>query len=228
MPMRSGWPLLLLMGAIAILAFASEVRSQVVVDRTVATVSDGVRTELITYSDLLWQLALQPGVPLEPPRREDLQRALQLQIDQSIFALEAQRLPRAAPTEKEISDEIAELLKFFPSTAEFERRLRVVGFDSVRDDNFEGIIGQRIAIEKYLDFRFRSFVVVTAEDEAEYYRDTWVPEFRRRNPNAIVPELERVRAEVVAQVTEERVARDMEQFLEQARQRVTVTTLYEP
>ena len=36
-------------------------QAQTVVDKTVATVSDGVRTELITYSDLLWQLALQTG-----------------------------------------------------------------------------------------------------------------------------------------------------------------------
>ena len=228
MTIESWWTLLILLAAIAVLAFASEARPQVVVDRTVATVSDGVRTELITYSDLLWQLALQPGVPLEPPRQEDLRRALQLQIDQRIFALEAERLPRAAPTEKEISDKIAELLTFFPSTAEFERRLRTVGFDSVRDDNFEGIIAQRIAIEKYLDFRFRSFVVVTADDETTYYRETWVPEFKKRNPNAIVPELGRVRTDVVAQVTEARVARNIEQFLEEAKRRVTVATHYEP
>ena len=217
----------LTLAAVAGFAFAADVRSQVVVDRTVATVSDGVRTELITHSDLLWQLALQPGVPIEPPRAEDLRRALQLQIDQRIFALEAQRLPRAAATEKDVSDEIAELLKFFPSTADFERRLRAVGFDSVRDDNFEAIIAQRIAIERYLDFRFRSFVVITAEDEATYYRDTWVPEYRRRNPSAIVPEHTRVRAEVAAQLTEERVARSMEQFIEEAKRRVTVTILHE-
>lgn len=206
---------------------AGVARAQVVVDRSVATVSDGVRTELITYSDLLWQLALQPGVSVDPPRSEDLKRSLQLQIDQRIFALEAQRLPRAAPTDKEVGDKVAELLKFFPSTADFERRLRAVGFDSVRDDNFEAIIAQRIAIEKYLDFRFRSFVVFTAEDEATYYRETWVPEFRRRNPSAIVPELERVRAEVVTQLTEERVARSIEDFLEEAKRRVTVTVLHE-
>lgn len=212
---------------VAGVALAAEVRTQVVVDRTVATVSDGVRTELITYSDLLWQLALQPGVPLQPPRSEDLKRALQLQIDQRIFALEAQRLPRAAPTEKEVNDKVAELLTFFPSTADFEQRLRSVGFDSIRDDNFEAIIAQRIAIEKYLDFRFRSFVVITADDEAAFYRETWVPEFKRRNPSAIVPELERVRADVVALLTEQRVARSIEEFLEEAKRRVTVTTLYE-
>ncbi len=218
----------MLWATIAIFAFAGGAISQVVVDRTVATVSDGVRTELITYSDLLWQMALQPSVSLEPPRPDDLRKALALQIEQRIFALEAQRLPRAAPTEKEISDEIARLLTFFPSSAEFERRLRAVGFDSVRDDNFEGMIAQRIAIEKYLDFRFRSFVVITAEDGEKYYRETWVPEYKQRNPNAIVPELDRVRSNVNAQLTEDRVRQNMDQFLEQARGRVTVTTLYEP
>ena len=210
-----------------VLGMVTGLQAQVVVDRTVATVSDGVRTELITYSDLLWQLALQPGVQLQPPRSEDLKRALQRQIDQRIFALEAQRLPRAAPTEKEISDQIAETLKSFPSTADFERRLRSVGFESVSDDNFEAIIAQRLAIEKYLDFRFRSFVVITAEDEANYYRDTWVPEFKRLNPSAIVPDIERVRPQIVKGLTEERVEKSMETFLEEAKRRVTVTTLYE-
>ncbi|MDQ3747566.1 MAG: hypothetical protein M3367_00920, partial [Acidobacteriota bacterium] len=45
----------------------SSVNAQDVVDKTVATIGDGAGDpELITYSDLLWQLALQPGVPLNP------------------------------------------------------------------------------------------------------------------------------------------------------------------
>ena len=204
---------------------ASVVKGQVVVDKTVATVSDGARTELITYSDLLWELALHPDVPLDPPSEENLKRALQITIDQRIFALEAQRLPRAAPTEKEIADKIAEILKKFPPSAEFERRLKTVGFSSIKDSNFEIIIAQRIAIEKYLDFRFKSFVVVTADDEANYYRDTWVPEFRRLNPNAIVPTLADARARVNEALIESRVESSMEVFLEEAKRRVEVTVL---
>ena len=211
--------------AFVLLLSVSGASAQVVVDKTVATVSDGARTELITYSDLVWQLALQPGIPLDPPREEDLRRALQIQIDQRIFALEAQRLPRAAPTDKETADKIADILKFFPSAAEFERRLKTVGFSSVSDDNFENIIGQRVAIEKYLDFRFRSFVVVTAEDEAAYYRDTWAPEFRRLNPKAILPTLEQARARVNEALIESRVASSIEVFLEEAKRRVVVTML---
>ena len=38
--------------AVLIVGSGLEISSQVVVDKTVATVSDGLRTELITYSDL--------------------------------------------------------------------------------------------------------------------------------------------------------------------------------
>ena len=209
--------------SIAVLVAAGS--AQVVVDKTVATVSDGSRTELITYSDLLWQLALQPNVPLDPPREEDLRQALQTQIDQRIFSLEAERLPRTAPSDKEIGDKIAEILRFFPSSAEFERRLKLVGFTSVRDDNFENIIAKRVAIEKYLDFRFRSFVVITADDEANYYRDTWAAEFRRRYPNTIVPSLDEARERVNAALIEQRVASSIEVFLEEAKRRVQVVML---
>lgn len=198
---------------------------QTVVDKTVATVSDGGRTELITYSDLRWQLALQPNVPLSPPSSEDLNRALRLLIDQRLFALEAERLPREAPNKEEIAAKINEILENFPSSAEFERRLKTVGFKSVSDPTFEAIIAERIAIEKYLGFRFRSFIVITAADEEEYYRDVFIPEFRRRNPGVIIPSLQSRRAEIVERLTERRVAEQIETFLDEAKRRAQIVIL---
>jgi hypothetical protein len=195
------------------------------VDKTVATVADGVRTELITYSDLKWQLALQPNVPLNPPSSEDLNRALRLLIDQRLFALEAERLPRDPATKAEINAKISELLSYFPTPGEFEQRLKRVGFKSVSDPNFEQIVAQRIAIDKYLTFRFRSFIVITAEDEATYYRDFYVPEFRRKNPGVIVPTLQSRRAAIVEALTEARVAQQIEAFLDEAKRRSQIVIL---
>jgi hypothetical protein len=199
--------------------------AQQVVDKTVATISDGSRTELITLSDLKWQLALQPNVVINPPSSEDLNRALRLLIDQRLFALEAERLPREAPTKAEITAKINEIVSYFPTPVEFERRLNLVGFKSVSDPNFEQIVAQRIAIDKYLDFRFRSFIVVTADDEAQYYRNVYVPEFRRRNAGVIVPSLENKRADIVEALTEERVAQQIETFLDEAKRRAEVVIL---
>ena len=214
-----------MLGGAVFVLFSLTANAQQMVDKTVATVGDGVRTELITYSDLLWQMALQPGTQLNPPTSEDLNRALQLLIDQRLFALEAERLPRTSPTEAEIDERINEIIRRFPSSAEFEARLRAVGFTSIRDDNFERIIAQRVAIDKYLDFRFRAFVVITAEDEAKYYQDVFVPDFRRRYPGLLMPTLAEKRAEINSELTERKLAENIETFIDEARRRTEIVIL---
>lgn len=207
--------------------FLTNSSGQEIVDKSVAVLQDGVRTELITYSDLRWQLALQPDVPLNPARSEDLNRALQTLIDQRLFALEAERFPRPGPTDAEISKAITQTLAYFPSTAAFETRLKQVGFESVKDDNFERIISQRLAIENYIDFRFRSFVVVTPDEVTRYYRDVYVPDFSRRFPGLLVPTIEEKRDSLKAILVEARVAARIESFLDEAKRRVQIEVLNE-
>lgn len=215
--------------SISLFAFAATANfAQIVtVDKIVATVGDGTDTELITYSDLLWQLALVPGAQLAPPNSDELNRALQLLVNQRLFALEANRVPRSAASQAEVDAEIKRVLALFPSTAEFEKRLRLVGFDSVRDENFERMMRRRVSIEKYLDFRFRSFVVITTEDEAKYYREVFAPEFRRKNPGLLMPSLDEMRARINQTLTEEKVAADIEKFLDDAKRRSEVVFLSE-
>lgn len=223
---QSGRSLLSLLAWFVLLT-AFTASAQDIVDKTVAVVSDSARSELITYSDLIWQLALQPGVPLDAPRSEDLNRALQSLINQRIFALEAERLPRSAPTEKEIADKINETLGFFASPAIFEARLKQVGFDSIKDDAFERLIAQRVAIEKYVDFRFGSFVVITADDEAKYYRDIFVPEFRRTSPGLLLPPLDEPRPQIRETLEQQKTAAAIEAFLDEAKRRVQIEVLIE-
>ena len=141
--------------------------------------------------------------------------------------LEAERLPRAAPTAEEINDGINYILSHFPSPAAFESRLKKVGFSSVKDDNFERIISQRLAIEKYKDFRFGAFIVITPDDETKYYREFYVPEFRRRFPGLLMPTLDEKRTEIRALLTEQREGKAIESFLEEAKRRTTIEMLLE-
>lgn len=188
-----------------------------------AIVTDGLNSELITYSDIRWQLALQPGKPLSPPTKADIDEALRITVEQRIFALEAERIPRNAPADDEIKAEIQRLLDFFPSPADFERRLRMVGFTSVADENFQRLIAKRLAIEKYIDFRFRSFVVITRTDEDRYYSDVYVPNFRRTRPGVLVPNIEEVRTEITGILTDDKILESITSFLDEARIRVDVT-----
>ena len=192
-----------------------------VVDRMVVVVNGA---ELITYSDLLWQLALQPGAPLDSPRREDLRRALELLIDQRLVAQEAEKLPHVHATEQETRDAEAALIKRFPSLEEFQRRLERTGMTAAQ---LREIIHERIDMEKYLDFRFRSFTVVTPQEVEAYYRDVFVPRRRRQTPGAIVPELKDVYEQMQAELIERRVESETDAFLEDARTAAQITFLDE-
>jgi len=207
---------------------SAAISAQELVDKTVATVTDGARSELITYSDIMWQLALEPGAPIDPPKRDDLSSALLRLIDQRLFALEANRLPRPMPTDEEIKAEIDKIVRFFPSAVAFEARLKIVGFESTQDDNFQKLISQRLLIENYIDFRFRSFIVVTPEDEARYFREVIAPDFRKRYPGLLMPTLDERRLEINRQLTEERIATRLESFLDDAKRRVEIEIISEP
>lgn len=196
--------------------------AQQVVDKMVATVNAGVKTDLITYSDLLWQLALQPRTVLDNPTSADLNRALRLVIDQRLILQEAEKLPSIVPTQKEISDARDELARNFASPLEFQQRLQRVGLTSEKLDE---IIEQRLKMEKYLDFRFRNFVVISQKEIADYYRDTYVPRFQARNPGRIVPTLEQSRDEIERTLVEAKIESETDAFLDAARERAEIVML---
>jgi hypothetical protein len=200
----------------------SSVSAQKVVDKMVATVNAGVRTDLITYSDLLWQLALQPDTPLDPPRSSDLNDALRKLIDQRLILQEAEKLPTIAPTPKEVSDARDELARYFPSPTEFQQRLQKVGLTSEKLDE---ILEQRLKMEKYLSFRFQSFVVVTQDEIVDYYNNVYVPRLRARFPGRIVPSPEQARSEIETLLTEAKIESETDAFLDTARERAEIIIL---
>lgn len=219
--MKKLWMRVLIVLAV-MLAVPSTGSAQQVVDKMVATVNAGVRTELITYSDLLWQLALQPNTLLDNPTSQDLNRALRLLIDQRLILQEAERIPTIVPTQKEVSDARDELARNFPSQIDFQQRLQRVGLTS---EKLNEIVEQRLKMEKYLDFRFRNFVVISQKELADYYRDVYVPRFKTRFPERILPTLEQSRAEIEKTLMEAKIESDTDAFLDTARERAEIVML---
>ncbi|MBD0325636.1 MAG: SurA N-terminal domain-containing protein [Pyrinomonadaceae bacterium] len=199
----------------------------------VATVNGGVRPDLITYSDLIWQLALQPDTPLSNPSQQDLNGALQLIISQQLILQEAEKLPTITPTDREVEAELATLIKQFPSQTEFQQRVTRVGLSA---EQLREIVRRRVAIKKYLDFRFRSFTVITTREVESYYTDIYVPRLRRQMPGVIVPLLDdqvrepdgtvrTVRARIESILIESKIESDTDAFLDEARERAEIVYL---
>ena len=203
-------------------AFAGLGAAQQVVDKMVATVNAGVRTDLITYSDLMWQLALQPNTVLDNPTSDDLNRAMRLLIDQRLILQEAEKIPTIVPTQKELNDARDEVVRNFTSPLEFQQRLQRVGMTS---EKLTEIVEQRLKMEKYLDFRFRNFVVISQKEIADYYREVYTPRVQARFPGRIVPPLEQVRGEIEKTLMEAKIESDTDAFLDTARERAEIVVL---
>ncbi len=198
---------------------AREASAQEVVDRMVATING---SDLLTYTDLLWELALEPGMPLDNPRPQDLRNAFNRLVDQRLIIQEASRLPTVAPSETDVTKGVNDLIKAFPSQSVFQERIARVG---LTNEQLREIISERLEIENYLDFRFRSFVVIPQKEIADYYRDTYLPRFRREHPGVIVPTLEQAQQNIEQTLTEAKVGSDINAFLEDARSRAEIVVL---
>jgi hypothetical protein len=213
-------PIVLLLLAVHC-SLITEARAQTVADKMVASVTNGARAtpDLITYSDLVWQLALEPSHPLiERPKSEELNHALRLLEDQLLILQEARKLP-TADTEKarqEFDDAVAqrlkELIQAFGSRTKLEERMTRVGLTS---DQLNAILRDRVTVEKYLDFRFRAFVLISPKDITDRYNQQYA---QLRNSGKIVPPLDQVHNRIEQELTEEKIASEIDSFVDGLRE----------
>lgn len=199
----------------------TEAHAQIVADKMIASVTNGSRAtpDLITYSDIMWQLALEPNRPLtEKPTSEDLNHALGLLEDQILILQEARKLP-TADTEKArqefdeaVAQKLKELTQAFGSRTSLEERMIRVGLTS---DQLNAILRDRVTMEKYLDFRFRAFVLISPKDITDRYNQDYA---QLRNSGQIVPPLDQVRNRIEQKLTEEKIALEIDNFVDSLRE----------
>jgi hypothetical protein len=210
--------LLLLLSVVCCLPPA--VRAQAVPDKMVATVTNGSRAtpDLITYSDLVWQLALEPGRPVpDHPSSADLNHALRLLEDQLLILQEARKLPSAdtaegiAARDREVDVRRNELAQVFGGAQRLQERMARVGLTS---EQLDLILRDRVLVDQYLDFRFRAFTIVTDKEIQDRYDQTYA---RLKNSGRIVPTLEEVRSRIRDELTEQKIEADIDKFVDDLR-----------
>jgi hypothetical protein len=209
--------LLLLTAHCSLLA---EARAQTVVDKMVASVTNGspANPDLITYSDLMWQLALEPDHPLtDRPGSEELNHALHVLEDQILILQEARKLPGADTEQarqdfdKAVAQKLTELTQAFGSRPKLEERMIRAGLSS---DQLNAILRDRVTMEKYLDFRFRAFVLISQKEITDRYNQEYTP---LRGTGKILPTLEQARSRIEQELTEEKIASAIDTFVDNLR-----------
>jgi len=203
-----------------LVVLCSTANAQVVADKTVASVTNGARAtpDLITYSDLVWQLAIEPGRPFTAqPNSHDLNEALRTLEDQLLIVQEARKLPlvQTVEAQKEFEGEVKkkrdELAQSFGSRARLEERMKRVGLTS---EQLDTILRDRVTIERYLDFRFRAFAIVSPKEISDQYEK----EYRsQRNSGRIVPTLDQARDKIEHELMEAKIAEEIDKFIDSLR-----------
>jgi len=205
----------------ALLLVCSPIRAQIVADKTVASVTNGARAtpDLITYSDLIWQLSLEPGRVFDAhPSSPELNHALTRLENQLLILQEARKLPLAETAEARQDFEVEmkhkrdELAQAFGGRTQLEERMARVGLTT---EQLDAMLRDRVTIERYLDFRFRAFALISPKEINDRYEN----QYRAlRNSGRIVPTLEQARDKIEHDLTEEKIAEEIDRFVDNLRE----------
>ena len=84
----------------------------------------------------------------------------------------------------------------------------------LNSDQLDTILRDRVTIERYLDFRFRAFALVSAKEISDRYEKQYRP---LRNSGRIVPTLKQVRDKIEHELTEEKIAEEIDKFVDNLR-----------
>ncbi|HEY7543356.1 MAG TPA: hypothetical protein VID27_00655, partial [Blastocatellia bacterium] len=209
---------LLILSSFAIQSWA---QAQKLVDQILVVVND----EIITRTDLLWNLALDHNSPSPagPVSSDRLKRMLEVLIDQRLVYQEAVKIPSAEISQEDIDKKRNELIKEFSSEAEFRQRVEAVGLSSARIDE---MMRERILIDRFVEFRFRSFVFVSENEIQKYYDEQLAP--RVRQAGQVPPPLEQVRDQINELLKREKFDLELDRWLREARQRSDIAQIAEP
>ena len=213
--------------AALVICMTALIQGRVAAQQTIDQILTLVNNDLITRIDLLWSIAIDPKAPspVGPVGSDLLRQKLDVMIDERLIAQEAARIPTAEITQEEVDKKRTELIKGFSSEAQFRERAGSVG---LTPSKLNELMRQRILIDRFVDFRFRSFVLVTESEIKRYYDEILVPKIRAAGQ--VPPSLDapKVREGIVDNVKQEKINAEIDKWLSSARQRADVVQLAEP
>ena len=213
-----------LLSAFCLLPFVGA-QAQTVVDQILTLVNQ----DIITRSDLLWSLALDPKAPNPAGNvsADVLRQKLDVMIDLRLIEQEARRIPGAQITQEEINKKQTELISQFTSETVFRQRVEAVGLTPQKLDE---LVRDMILVERFIDFRFRSFIFVTEQEIKSYYEERLAPEIRKQGQvppplDANMKEGVTVRDYISSILKQEKINQEIDTWLTNTRQHSDIVQL---
>lgn len=183
-----------------------------IVDRVAATVNQAV----ITWSEVRWAAQLVPDLNGDPQEAE--RRALENLIEQHLIAQQMVGSPEVEVADAEVGGVYERIREKFPSDEALRRALFQAGLNQ---EEVRKMVRRQVAAYKFVDARFRPFIIVLPEEVEDYYRLKYVPDLRRRRIGTIPP-LDEVHDKIQALLTEEKLDQEIRRWLEDLKKRAEI------
>ncbi len=211
--LRRGFLLLLVGLSLSALLFGQELVDEV------AAVVEG---EVITFSDLQWFVHYRNmQVPEEASARRDFNlNMLNQLIDQKVIAIEAEKTPFIHITNADIEARIQAYRQQFPSQEAFEKQLAEMEMN--RRDLRE-MVRRQLAVNDFVELRFKPFVIVMPEEIRNYYENEFVPQLKKSSQP--VPKLADVEESIRQILIERQTNEELDRWLQSARSKADVQIL---
>jgi hypothetical protein len=186
-----------------------------------AQVIDGVAaridTDVITESEVRELSDFQMLVDGQSKGRDQVIEELS---DQWIVRGEADTAHFPHPSEKDVDNALAQLVKQFPSESAFDQRREQAGLtpEAVRRQ-----LAEQLYLSRFLDFRFRPAAEVSDADVEKYYEQEFAPQLKAKGEP--VPPLDKVQDTIREVLIQQDITNRANQWLDDTRARLEIDVL---
>jgi hypothetical protein len=198
-----------------VLATASSLKGQEVVDRIVARVENDV----ILLSDVQ---ELEEYQQLVNGKSESQSAILDRLIDQWIVRSEAALSRFPEPKDVEMDREVSQVVKSFASLEEYEARKKQSGLN---DAEVRKIVTAQLYLTNYLDSRFRPSVQIDEKAIVDFYQNAVVPRAKARGQEP--PSLDASRDLIQEALVQSDINEQADRWLKESRARLHVQKFLE-
>ncbi|MCI0624225.1 MAG: SurA N-terminal domain-containing protein [Acidobacteria bacterium] len=201
----------MVLGGLLHLAFSGPVTDLAeIIDRLVAVVN----RQIITLGDVEQELKMQEldptagesaGASLSQQQKVTQELALQRLIEQTLIREQIQQFPGIEVTDEEINSQLTAM----QNKAGGAEKLAAEKIDL---QALRNRLQWQLQVMKFIDYRFRQFVVVDPKEIEAYYQNQFLPELRKRGAQP-EPALAEVEEKIRKILTEEKLNVQVDEWL---------------
>jgi parvulin-like peptidyl-prolyl isomerase len=190
-----------------------------VIDRLMAVVN----RQIVTLGDVEQELRMQvadptggdlAGVSSTQQQKMSQEIVVQRLIEQTLIREQIQQFPGLEIDDEQVESQIASVEKNVGGVEKLAEMKIDIG--ALRDR-----LRWQLQVMKFIDYRFRQFVVVDTKEIEAYYQNQFLPELQKRNVLP-APELAEVEERIRKILTEEKLNTQVDEWLASLRKDATI------